>query len=93
MFLVGYTVHDKKALTYGPPFWQATDGVAVRMFQELANDRSSTVGRHPADFALYRVGSYDDSTGALVGVQPEFVVDAISLVQAAPALPLSAAAE
>lgn len=76
-----YSVYDNKALVYGTPFFAPTDGAAVRLFQELANDLNTTVGRHPNDFSLFCVGSFDDQHAVLTGVSPmRHVVDAPALL-------------
>jgi len=83
MLLRAYTLHDVKALTYSPPFFQANNALAVRMLEDLVSDNNTTVGRHPSDYKLYCCGSYDDATGIL---QPltvlEHVMDAVALVPA-----------
>lgn len=85
MILRAYTLHDVKALTYSPPFFQATDGQATRAVQDLVTDMSTTVGRHPSDFKLYCIGTYDDATGALQGLAPMVhVIDAVALVPKQP---------
>lgn len=84
-----YSVYDNKALVYGLPFFGVTDGFAVRAFTELANDLNTTVGRHPSDFSLFCVGSYEDQTGALVPLSPlRHVIDANSVLTVQPRLPL-----
>lgn len=76
-----YTIYDRKALIYSPPFFAVADGAAVRMFQDLAGDTGTQVGRHPADFVLYRCGGYDDGNGSLLPVTAlEHIVDAMALV-------------
>lgn len=76
-----YCVYDNKALVYGTPFFAPTDGAAVRLFQELANDLNTTVGRHPNDFSLFAVGSFDDQHAVLTGLSPvRHVVDAPAVV-------------
>lgn len=37
------------------------------MFTDLANDKNTTVGRHPEDFKLVRLGEFDDIEGTLFG--------------------------
>lgn len=81
MLLRAYTLHDVKALTYSPPFFQSNNALAIRMLDDLVNDKNTSVGRHPSDFKLYCVGSYDDSNGALTPLNIiEHVCDAIALV-------------
>lgn len=81
MLLRAYTLHDVKALNYSPPFFQHNDGLAIRMLSDLVADMNTSVGRHPADFKLYCVGSYDDTNGRLIPLNIiEHVMDAISCV-------------
>lgn len=83
-----YTIYDRKALTYSPPFFQVADGAAVRMFQDLVGDTNTNVGRHPGDFVLFRCGAYDDSNGSLLPVTAlQHLVDAAALVPVQPPLP------
>lgn len=77
-----YTLHDNKSLTYSPPFFAVTDGAATRIVQDAANDMSTSLGRHPSDYVLYRIGSFDDSNAALAWLSPiVHVVDLVVLVQ------------
>lgn len=86
MLLRCYSVYDRKALQYFPPFHASADGAAVRSFSDLANDPNTNVGRHPGDFVLFFIGEYDDSKGAMVPVSPlVHVVDATAVVRATPA--------
>lgn len=86
--LRGYTIYDCKALQYHSPWWAASDGAAIRSFQDLVNDHNTTIGRHPSDYSLWFVGHYDDNKGAMHPVTPlVHVIDASALVAVQPALP------
>lgn len=90
MLTNAYCVYDNKALIYGTPFYAPTDGSAVRSFRDLANDPNTTVGRHPGDFVLFHVGTFDDQNGQCLGVSPlRHVVDATALLAIQPRLPLT----
>lgn len=94
MQLRAYSVYDAKSLAYGVPFFAPTDGSAIRSFQGLANDLSTTVGQFPTDFSLWTVGHYDDQTGGLTPISPlAHVIDANALVIVQPKLPLQSFAE
>lgn len=83
-----FTIYDRKALIYSPPFFAVADGIAVRMFQDLVGDTGTQVGRHPADFVLYRCGAYDDSNGSMLPVTAlQHIVDATALVPRQSPLP------
>lgn len=83
--LIAYTLHDVKALTYSPPFFTSNDQVAKRMVSDLVNDNNTMVGRHPSDYKLYKIGTFDEGNGAMQPFAiPEHVLDCISLVPPAP---------
>lgn len=88
MLLRAYSIFDNKALQYNPPFYAATDGAAVRSLQDIVNDPNTSVGRHPADYILYCVGTWDDGKGRFEPMSPLLhVMDAISLVRIQKDLP------
>lgn len=58
-----YSVFDSKAALFMAPFVAMSDGVAIRGFQDEANKQGTMMNRHPSDFALYRLGSFDEKTG------------------------------
>lgn len=85
MLLRAYTLHDVKALNYSPPFFVNNDALAIRMLTDLVNDRNTSVGRHPGDFKMYCVGTYEDAKGVLNPLPiPEHIMDAVSCVAASP---------
>lgn len=87
MNLNAYSIYDRKALIYSPPFFSATDGTAMRSFAQAANDLNTNIGRFPADFVLYRVGQFNDAKGIMLPESPlTHVADATALVQVHPDL-------
>lgn len=82
MILNAYAIYDRKGLVYHPPFYASQDGQAVRSLQDLVADPNTTIGRHPADYVLYRVGGYDDQSGQLLPASVlEHIIDASALVR------------
>ena len=59
------SVQDRVADTYGPPFFLPHVGVAVRQFTDEINreDANNMLFKHPEDFDLFQLGTYDDSVG------------------------------
>lgn len=81
MMLNAYTIYDLKSLQYYPPFFASTDAAAARSFADLANDPQTNVGRHPADYVLYCVGTFLDSNGRLEPIDPRrHVADGAAMV-------------
>lgn len=90
MIVNAYSIFDTKSLVYSNPFYAVTDGAAIRVVSDAANDMNTSLGKHPADFILYKVGSYNDASGVLQTLDPrEHVIDLIALVHLhKPAMPL-----
>ena len=87
-----YSVYDSAAEVFSPPFVCKTLGLALRMFEDLANDRNTTVGQHPADHTLFELGEFDDGSGWIEAERvPKKVASALEYQRETPA-PLLAAA-
>lgn len=56
-----FSVYDSKAEFYGKPFFMTSVGEAIRGFQDVSIDENTTIGRHPGDFTLFHVGTWDDA--------------------------------
>lgn len=83
--LRAYTLHDVKALNYSPPFYQPNDNLAKRAVSDLVNDANTTPGRHPSDFKVYCVGTFDDATGKFTPLDiAEHIVDCIAFAAKPP---------
>lgn len=63
MILKAFSLLDQKVGTFSPPFFMSHVGQAIRAVTDLGQDLNTTVGRHPSDFALCEVGTFDDNTG------------------------------
>lgn len=87
MITNAYAIYDRKALMYNVPWFQPTHGAATRILSDLANDGATNIGRHPGDYVLYCIGTYDDAKGVMLPISPlEHVMDAIALVRLEPDL-------
>lgn len=61
MILHMFTVYDSKARAYLPPFFMQSKGAAIRSFDDSVNDPASAFHKHPEDYTLMELGTYDDS--------------------------------
>lgn len=63
--LVVCTVLDMVAKQYGRPFFTVSTGSAIRGFSDEVNTphEQSVLYKHPNDFQLYCIGTWDDETG------------------------------
>lgn len=60
-----YCIKDVKVSAFTSPFTMQGDVQAKRYFHEMSNDENTTLSKYPADFELFRLGSFDDSSGEL----------------------------
>lgn len=60
-----YSVKDLAVNAYLSPFVARTDAEAVRMFEQSCVDTQHMFAKSARDFHLYRIGSFDDSSGEL----------------------------
>lgn len=57
-----FTVHDSKAEAFLSPFFCKTVGLAIRSFTQAANDQGHDFNKYAADYTLFHLGAYDEST-------------------------------
>ena len=60
-----FTVYDSKAETYTPPYFDHSQGRALRTFADCCNDPGHQFGKHPEDYTLFNCGEFDDNSGTI----------------------------
>ena len=65
-----YSIFDTKSGVFDRPFCAVSDGAATRAFGDMCKEPESVIGKHPDDFALYRVGSWNN-VDAQITVEPK----------------------
>lgn len=81
MILKVFAIRDDKAAVFDRPFFLSTTGQAVRAFADACNGENQLFSKHPEDFGLFELGTYEDSSGkitvlevpALVGRGTDYV--------------------
>jgi len=58
-----YTVYDCKSEIYLTPFQRSTRGQCIRDFTDTVCDPKSQFNKHPEDYTLFEIGTYDDLSG------------------------------
>lgn len=61
-----FSVYDEKSEAFLLPFFLQTKGQAIRAITDCVNDTNHTFYKHPSDYTLFELGSFDDSTGLFV---------------------------
>lgn len=64
-----FSVYDRVSGLYSKPFYSMSENTAIRDFRTAARDDQSDIGKNPSDYSLHYVGSFDDQTGRVVGLE------------------------
>lgn len=62
--------YDEKALMYTAPMAEVSVAAAIRNFSDAASDPNSQLSKHPEDFTLMQIATYDDTTGVITPMIP-----------------------
>lgn len=78
------SVKDTAAQAFGRPVFVPSAAVAIRSFRDEVNRKDSTddLAKHPSDFDLYEIGTFDDSTGIIEVAEPRLLARAKDLKDA-----------
>lgn len=61
-----FTIYDQKAAAYIPPFFMHTSGMAARIFTDMVNDEQHQFSKHPEDYTLFKLGSFNDANAEII---------------------------
>lgn len=75
-----YTVHDQKGETFMPPFFVPSKGLAIRAFEDCVNSNDHHFGKHPADYTLFFLGSFDTDLGEFDLISKQSVGNGVEFV-------------
>jgi len=65
MLLKIFSVYDSKVEAYIQPFYMNSTGAAMRAFEDTVNDPESALNKHPEDYTLFELGTFDDQTAQI----------------------------
>lgn len=81
MKLKAFAAHDSKLGTFMSPFFFQHTGQALRFFQEGCENPQSVMAKHPKDFQLFEVGSFDLEGGSFTSLPaPQHLCNATEYV-------------
>ena len=80
-----FSIYDTKAQNYHVPYFLKNEAIAIRQFGDMVNDPDTTINKHPEDYTLFKLGSWDDQnskftqekTPKALGTGVEFKLDII----------------
>lgn len=76
-------IYDTAAETYGRPAFVAHKNQAIRSFRDevLREDSNNDLHKHPEDFILYHLGSFDDNNAKFTShPKPELLIRGLDIV-------------
>lgn len=82
MQLIVVSIFDTATRTYARPVFVAARGAALRSFSDEVNTprEDNPLNRHPGDFELHLLGTWDDQNGAFASLpQPELLVRGVDV--------------
>lgn len=69
-------LYDRATEAYAPIMTVNTRGEAIRSFREAVQDPQTPIHKHPTDYELYIMGTYDDQKGQVFGDVKELIARA-----------------
>lgn len=76
-----YAIKDAKT-TFMPANVDYNDASAIRNFEHAVRQSDSLLASHPADYSLWKLGTFDNEIGTLVSLWPiEQLADASSILK------------
>lgn len=80
MTLEMFSIKDGAVAAYAQPFFARSRAEAVRILQDTMASGDHQFARHPADFELFHMGTFDDQTGLVTtNDTPEHVIQLLDL--------------
>lgn len=58
-------LYDRAVQAHAPIMTVNTRGEAIRSFKDAVNDPQSPLYKHPTDYELYQIGTYNEETGEI----------------------------
>lgn len=72
-----YSVRDVKVERFFPPFAQRNQLEAQRTFLDMCQDHRTPISKHPEDYTLYEIGSFNPETGEIAPMLARVVLHGI----------------
>lgn len=60
MLFTVFSIYDSAILTWLPPMYARNKGEMLRNFADAVSDPQSKLAKHPSDYALFELGTFDD---------------------------------
>jgi len=71
-----YAILDAKISDFHMAIFDIKDAGAMRQFSDAVNDSKTKWSKHPEDYSLWAIGSFDTEKGKLEGQIPQNLINA-----------------
>ena len=75
MILNKYTIFDSALEAYHQDYSLENDAIALRQFADMANEETQ-IAKNPQDYSLWRIGTFETTTGDLTEEEPTCIAKA-----------------
>lgn len=75
------SIFDIKTGTFSKPVACPAEGAGVRAFGDAVNDPSVEYNKHPEDYSIWIVGTFNDQTGEFDTFVPRQLAQAVALLK------------
>jgi hypothetical protein len=76
-----YSIYDRKAEIYLPPFMEQANGTAIRKLQDMVAQEGSIWANHAEDFDLVKLAEFGEVSGSIKSIQKEVLINLGKLTQ------------
>lgn len=82
MILQIFTIHDQKANAFLPPWFLPLEPMAIRVFADCVNDPQHQFCKHPEDYTLFRLGTFNDENAEIkLENKPTSLYNGVTLIK------------
>jgi hypothetical protein len=71
-----YTIYDQKLEAYNQPHFMENDAMALRQFADMANDEKISISKHPEDYSLWKIASWQSTDTKITTIDKKLLASA-----------------
>lgn len=74
MLLEIFAMYDRATQAYMQPVYSQSKGEIIRSLSDLIMNNEHAFAKHPEDYTLFKIGTYEEQSGEIVPIAPEKVI-------------------
>jgi len=75
-----FSIYDSKADAYLTPFFLHQEAMAIRVFSDCINSETHQFGKHPEDYTLFSIGTWEDQSGKFSTTNPKSIGNGVEFI-------------